>query len=134
MPSVGYAGKMVLFNAPESKILSGGFFEDARIGKSNFAEPFDISANLTLDLPQNEEICGVLAYSIRTESLVPALKELGFLLREDSHTSPGDETKIVVGLSNAAVGVRHRSTGHHWRARPLSGLRSFVQLQEVTTN
>ena len=78
MPSVGYAGKMVVFNQPTSDRLEADYFEDGKVARLKFKESFGISGNSTLDMPEHEEIVGVIAYSVRTESLAPALKELGF--------------------------------------------------------
>ena len=86
---------MVLFNLPKGETKEIDFFEDGKIRKIKFGEPFVISGNSTLDLPQSEEIVGVIACSVRTEALAPRLKEIGFPLREDSHSTPGGGIKLV---------------------------------------
>ncbi len=89
MPSVGYAGRAVIFTKPDGATQSLDIFEGGRAIAVKPGESFDIDGSLKLDFPQSEEIVGVVTYSLRTVIVAPRLKEVGLPVTEDAFSTTG---------------------------------------------
>ena len=104
MPSVGYAGMIALFlEEGESTPAS----VELKVGETSVevpvGTPVPIEGSETVDLPSKYDLAGVIAFSIRTETLAPKLREMGFPLREDSFKQPGAGERLVQGFTSAQL-------------------------------
>lgn len=115
MPREGYAGAMKVF-------LKDGEKGEVRVGeggverKVQHGTMLNVDASSSLTITADSEAVGLILYTIRTESHAPALRDLGFPLRNDSFAPVKRGAAVTGRLSNADL------TSHGYERKMLASL------------
>lgn len=116
LPKEGYAAKIVCFVESNREDVLVRVTEDGVLRRFKHGEPSLFSGYSDVSVECGEEVVGLICYSIRSETLCPKLRELGFPLRQDSYEAPMEVTGVAGKLTDADL------TSHGYERKMLAAL------------